>query len=79
MRTILQTCLTAATLATIAGCSTASKMYDQNGQVALLVDCGAATSFSVCHERAMKECPNGYITISETPGFNRKELRIRCK
>jgi hypothetical protein len=54
-------------------------MYDQQGEEALLIECGAAVSFSVCHDRAMEECPNGYITISETPGFNRKELRVRCK
>lgn len=54
-------------------------MYGKEGEEVLLIECGAAVSFSVCHERAMKECPAGYETISETPGFNRKELRARCK
>lgn len=66
-------------LVVLGGCSTASPIYDTGGRPALLIECGAATSFSVCHERALKECPRGYETISETPGFNRKELRIRCK
>jgi hypothetical protein len=66
-------------LAAISGCTTSSKIYDQTGQEALLIECGAAVSFSVCHKRALQECPQGYATISEKGGFNRKELRIRCK
>lgn len=59
-------------------CTTVSKIHERDGREALLIECGAAVSFSVCHERALKECPSGYTTISETPGFNRKEIRIRC-
>jgi hypothetical protein len=66
-------------LAAIYGCTTSSKIYDQTGQDALLIECGAAVSFSVCHKRALQECPQGYATISEKAGFNRKEIRIRCK
>ena len=62
----------------VSSCTTASRIYERNGREALLIECGAALSFSVCHERALKECPSGYTTISETPGFNRKEIRIRC-
>jgi hypothetical protein len=59
-------------------CTTASKIYEHDGQEALLIECGAGLSFSICHERALKECPSGYTTLSETPGFNRKEIRVRC-
>lgn len=62
----------------VSSCTTTSKIYEKDGCEALLVECGAAVSFSVCHERALKECPGGYTTISETPGFNRKEIRVRC-
>ncbi len=63
----------------LCGCTTASKYYGKEGEPAFLIECGAALSFSICHERAKAECPNGYKTISETPGFNRKEIRVQCK
>lgn len=59
-------------------CTTSSKIYERDGREALLIECGAAVSFSVCHERALKECPGGYTTLSETPGFNRKDMKVRC-
>jgi hypothetical protein len=65
--------------ALVAGCSTASKAYDKDGQQILVINCGAGTSMSICHDRAMSECPQGYSTVSEDNGFNRKELRVRCK
>jgi len=60
------------------GCTTASRIFEKDGIEALLIECGAAVSFSVCHDRAKQECPNGYRTLSEDAGFNRKEIRIRC-
>jgi hypothetical protein len=59
-------------------CTTANRIYDHEGKEALLIECGASVSFSVCHDRAKKECPSGYTTISEDSGFNRKEIRVRC-
>jgi hypothetical protein len=79
MRKVCRVLIALNILATGSGCTTSSKIYDQTGQEALLIECGAAVSFSVCHKRALKECPQGYVTISEKGGFNRKELRIRCK
>ena len=79
MPAVLNRFALALVLITVSGCTTASKIYGQDGQELLLIECGAAVSFSVCHERALKECPTGYTSISETPGFNRKELRVRCK
>lgn len=63
----------------IAGCTTANHIYGQNDQPVVMVECGAATSFSICYDRASKECPNGYRTVSEDPGFNRKTLKVECK
>jgi hypothetical protein len=51
---------------------------EKRGKEALLVECGAAVSFSICHDRAKQECPNGYKLLSEDAGFNRKEIRVRC-
>lgn len=62
----------------LAGCTTSNTIYEQDGKEALLIECGAAVSFSVCHDRAKKECPHGYRTLSEDAGFNRKEIRVRC-
>jgi len=62
----------------ISGCTTANRIYEKDGIEALLIECGAAVSFSVCHDRAKQECPNGYKTLSEDAGFNRKEIRVRC-
>ena len=62
----------------ISGCTTSNKIFEKDGMEALLIECGAAVSFSVCHERAKQECPNGYKTLSEDAGFNRKEIRVRC-
>jgi hypothetical protein len=45
----------------------------------VMVQCGSSTSFSVCYNRAAKECPNGYKTVSEEPGFNRKTLKVACQ
>ena len=63
---------------TLAACTHASKMYGPQGQPALLIQCSSLTSFSLCHNRALKECPNGYTTLDEKAGLNRKELRVSC-
>ncbi len=63
----------------LGGCTASNKSYDQDGEEALLCECGASVSFSVCHDRAKEECPNGYKVLSEDAGFNRKEIRVRCK
>ena len=70
--------LTCTIVMLISGCTTTNRIFDKDGKEALLIECGAAVSFSVCHDRAKKECPNGYKTLSENAGFNRKEIRVRC-
>jgi len=63
----------------LGGCSTATRISDQQGQPVVMIECGSATSFSVCYKRAEKECPSGYRMVSEEPGFNRKTLKVECK
>jgi hypothetical protein len=60
------------------GCTNANHIRGTNGEPLVMVECGAATSFSICYDRAAKECPNGYRTVSEDPGFNRKTLKVEC-
>jgi hypothetical protein len=66
------------TVMLVSGCTTVNSIYEKDGKLALLIECGASVSFSVCHDRAKRECPNGYTTLSEESGFNRKEIRVRC-
>lgn len=61
------------------GCTTARAIRGRDGESLVMVECGAATSFSICYGRAEKECPNGYRTVSEEPGFNRKTLKVECE
>lgn len=68
-----------AALATLAACTTAERISNADGEPEVLVACGASVSIGVCHERAAEECPRGYVTVRETGGFNRQELRVRCK
>lgn len=62
----------------VSGCTTSNRIFEKDGKEALLIECGASVSFSVCHDRAKQECPHGYKTLSEDAGFNRKEIRVRC-
>lgn len=62
----------------LTGCTTAHTVRGSSGESVVMVECGAATSFSICHDRAAKECPNGYRTVSEESGFNRKTLKVEC-
>ncbi len=63
----------------LAGCTTVHHIRGANGEGLVMVECGAATSFSICYDRAAKECPSGYRTVSEEPGFNRKALKVVCQ
>lgn len=60
------------------GCTSAQKITRPGGQVEYQIACGAGTGWNICYQRAEEECPNGYTTIKEDPGFSRKELRILC-
>jgi hypothetical protein len=75
MKRIMATIL-ALTLMT--GCTTIQEIKRPNGEVEYLIGCGASLGWDICYERANKVCPNGYTTLSEQAGFNRKELRVAC-
>lgn len=62
----------------ISGCTTVAHIKGSQGEPIVMIECGAATSFSICYSRAAKECPSGYRTIEEDPGFNRKTLKVAC-
>ena len=62
----------------LAGCTTTQRISRADGTVEYQIGCGAATGWGVCYSRAQEECPDGYTTIKEDQGFNRKELRISC-
>lgn len=62
----------------VAGCSTVQEINRPDGKKEYLIACGASTGWDVCYKRANELCPQGYETISEKPGFNRKEMRIAC-
>lgn len=65
-------------VAVMAGCSTATRIRGTNGEPLVMIQCGAATSSSVCYERAKRECPNGYKEVDRDAGMNRQELRVQC-
>ncbi|MEA3640220.1 MAG: hypothetical protein VBE63_09785 [Lamprobacter sp.] len=67
-----------AIFATAAGCSSAQEISRPDGKKEYLVACGASTGWDICYRRANEICPQGYETITEKPGFNRKEMRIAC-
>ena len=62
----------------ILGCTTTQEIKRPDGKKEYLIACGAGLGWNICYEKANKICPNGYETISEDAGFNRKELRIIC-
>ena len=66
------------TVIALSGCTTAARISGSEGKPIVMIECGAATSFSICYDRATKECPDGYRMVSEEPGFNRKTLKVQC-
>lgn len=62
----------------ISSCTTTQKIQRPDGSTEYLIACGAASGFNICYKKANKLCPNGYETLSENSGLNRKEIRIEC-
>ncbi|BEI34200.1 hypothetical protein [Polynucleobacter sp. HIN5] len=62
----------------LVGCTTSQEIKRVDGESEFLIGCGAATGWNICYQKANEICPNGYRTISEVGGFNRKELRVSC-
>jgi hypothetical protein len=66
-------------LSALAGaCTTTEEIVRPDGRVEYLIACGASLGWNVCYDRANEVCPDGYETLREEAGFNRKELRIYC-
>jgi hypothetical protein len=61
-----------------AACTTTQEIRRPGGEREFLIACGASLGWNICYDRANEVCPQGYLTVSETPGFNRKELLIYC-
>lgn len=75
---LMATVLSLTTLIFISGCTTTQKINRPDGRVEYLIACGASTGWGVCYREANETCPDGYETVSEKGGFNRKELRVSC-
>jgi hypothetical protein len=65
-------------LTAIIGCTTTQEIVRPGGHREYLIACGASLGWNICYDRANEVCPTGYLTVSEQPGFNRKELLIYC-
>jgi hypothetical protein len=51
------------------GCASASKTFDQYGNPVYDVSCpGMAIPISVCYDKAMEVCPNGYYLVGKDTG-----------
>ncbi|MFW5393808.1 hypothetical protein V1951_21270 [Yersinia sp. 2544 StPb PI] len=63
----------------LAGCAHSTQINRGDGRKTFMVECGAGTPWSICYGEANKLCPGGYIDISKSSGFNRKEMIVECK
>lgn len=61
-----------------ASCTTTQEIRRPDGSTEYLIACGAASGWNICYDKANKVCPDGYTTLSEDAGFNRKEMHIAC-
>jgi hypothetical protein len=77
-RAVLAVGLWALASMALASCTTAQEIRRPGGRTEFLIACGASTPWSVCYREANKKCPQGYETLSEKGGFNRKEMRVAC-
>ncbi len=59
-------------------CTTVQEVKRPGGDSEFIIACGASTGWNMCYSKANETCPQGYKTLSENAGFNRKELRISC-
>ena len=50
----------------VLGCATSTKMYGPDGKEYFFIACdGIATPMSVCYEKAMEVCQNGYYLAGQ--------------
>lgn len=62
----------------LAGCTVVTPTRDGDGRAAVLIECGPGI-LRACHERAARECPNGYAVVRETSNQNLNALTVRCQ
>ncbi len=56
-------------LASLYSCATASKTYDQHGDVVYDIACpGMAVPMSACYDKAIETCPKGYYLVDKDTG-----------
>lgn len=60
-----------------AGCATSQEIRRPDGSTEYLISCGYF-GWYICYDKANELCPGRYKTLSESAGFDRKELRIAC-
>lgn len=65
-------------LVSATACTTAEEIRRPDGRAEYVIGCGAGFGWNVCYKRANEVCPEGYETLAEDAGFNRKQLRILC-
>jgi hypothetical protein len=77
----------------VTACATATPIYDQNGEAAMLISCdGAAVPMSACYNKAAEVCPGGYFLLGSEDRhdgaiigpygggtINTKSVAVRCK
>lgn len=63
----------------LASCAQSTQINRGDGKKQYLIECGAASAWSVCYEEANNVCPSGYNDVSKSSGFNRKEMTVECK
>lgn len=60
----------------VSGCATAQVINRPKGLTAYLISCGAGTGWDIYYNKANEVCSQGYKTLSEEAGFNRKKIKI---
>jgi len=78
MRGTLAIIVAAVLSVALSACTTTEQIRRPDGRVEYLIACGASSGWNICYDRANEVCPNGYETLAQTSGFNRKELMIYC-
>ena len=72
-RALILICIT---VMLVSGCTTVNRIFEKDGKEALLIECGAAVSFSVCHDRAKRECPNPSSAVQKSKFLQINKLLI---
>ena len=69
--------IAASLLVMATGCVTSERVSRPGGSAEYLISCGYF-GWYICYDKAQEICPGRYKVVSESEGYNRKELRIAC-